>query len=467
MAKRKNNKLLIFGLIAVISVLIVLVAIQSRNKEKGTKVTAEAAEARSIKEMVAASGKIFPETEVKLSSDVSGEIVQLLIEEGDSVVSGQLLAKIDPDAYQSQVERGVATVNSTKAQLANSRSQIENLIAQKEQIMAQLENSRDIFNRNKKLFADGVISEADFQASESSFKGLEANLRSSEASIKAARESANAAEFSVKSTEATLKELRTSLRRTSIYAPTNGIISQLNVEQGERVVGTIQMTGTEMMRLANLNIMEVRVDVSENDIPRVALGDEVDIEVDAYIDRVFKGTVTQIANSSSNSATATLTSDQVTNFEVRILINPDSYKDLIAQGNRYPFRPGMSSTVEINTETRKDVVSIPIQCVVARERKDLENKKGKKGKKDAEEEKSTDRDEDEELLEIVFMIMEGDTVKAVEVKTGIQDDDFIEILSGLKLGDKVVTGPYSILARKLKPGDEIVVTKDTELYSSN
>lgn len=458
MAKRKNRNLLIIILIAVIAILIVAVVIKSRQKEEGTKVTVEAVEKRTIKEMVSASGKIFPETEVKISSDVSGEIVDLYVEEGDSVIAGQLLANIDPDAYQSQVERGVASVNSSKAQLANSRSQVENAIAQKEQIVAQLENARIVYNRNKKLYEDGAISEADFQTSQASLRQLEANLKSAEASINSAKESVKASEFSVKSSEATLKELRTSLRRTSIYAPTNGIVSMLNVEQGERVVGTIQMAGTEMMRIANLNIMEVRVDVSENDIPRVSIGDDVDIEVDAYIDRIFKGKVTQIANSASNSATAALTSDQVTNFEVRILISPSSYQDLIASGNRYPFRPGMSSTVEINTETKPDILTVPIQSVVVREKKSLE------GKKEDTKEKENASTEEEDLVEIVFLAMEGDTVKAVPVSTGIQDDTYIEITKGINVGDKVISGPYSVLSRKLKPGDAIKVVEEDKLY---
>lgn len=457
MAKRKNRNLLIIILVAIIAILIVAVVIKSQQKEEGIKVTVEEVEDRTIKEMVAASGKIFPETEVKISSDVSGEIVDLYVEEGDSVIAGQLLANIDPDAYQSQVERGVASVNSSKAQLANSQSQVENTIAQKEQIVAQLENARIVYNRNKQLFQDGAISEADFQTSEASLRQLEANLKSSEASIRAAQQSAKAAEFSVKSSEATLKELRTSLRRTSIYAPTNGIVSMLNVEQGERVVGTIQMTGTEMMRIANLNIMEVRVDVSENDIPRVSIGDIVDIEVDAYIDRIFKGTVTQIANSASNSATAALTSDQVTNFEVRILINPDSYQDLIAAGNRYPFRPGMSSTVEINTEVKDGILTVPIQSVVVRERSDLEGKKDNKKKAE---------DDEEELVEVVFIAVEGDTVKAVPVTTGIQDDTYIEVTKGVKAGDKVVSGPYSVLSRRMKPGDAVTVVEEDELYKN-
>lgn len=470
MAKRKNNNLLIFGLIAVIAILAIAVAIQSKNKETGIKVTVEEVESRTITEIVAASGKIFPETEVKMSSDVSGEIVDLFVEEGDSVISGQLLANIDPDAFQSQVERGQASVNSARAQLANSRAQIENAIAQKEQIIAQLENAKVVFNRNKQLLADGALSEADFQTSEANLRGLEANLKAAEAGIKSAQQSAQASEFSVKSSQATLKELQTSLRRTSIYAPTNGIVSMLSVEQGERVVGTIQMTGTEMMRIANLNIMEVRVDVSENDIPRVSLGDEVDIEVDAYIDRVFKGTVTQIANSASNSATAALTSDQVTNFEVRVLINPDSYQDLIAAGNRYPFRPGMSSTVEIKTESRPDIITVPIQSVVVREKKDLiPNKKSSKKKKSDEEGSETKKksEDDEELIEVVFVAMEGDTVAIVPVTTGIQDDTYIEITKGLKKGQKVVSGPYSVLSRRLKLGDEINIVEEDKLYSSN
>lgn len=466
MAKRKRNNLLIFGLIAVIAVLVVAVAIQSKNKESGIKVTVEEVEARTITEIVAASGKIFPETEVKMSSDVSGEIVDLFVEEGDSVVAGQLLANIDPDAYQSQVERGVATVNSARAQLANSRSQIENTIAQKEQIIAQMENAKVVFNRNKKLLADGALSEVDFQTSEANLRGLEANLKAAEASIKSAQQNAQASEFSVKSSQATLRELQTSLRRTSIYAPTNGIVSMLNVEQGERVVGTMQMTGTEMMRIANLNIMEVRVDVSENDIPRVSIGDEVDIEVDAYIDRVFKGTVTQIANSASNSATAALTSDQVTNFEVRVLINPTSYQDLIAAGNRYPFRPGMSSTVEIKTESRPDIITVPIQSVVVREKKDLVRKKNSKKKSDETDTADKKRSEDDEdLIEVVFVAMEGDTVKIIPVTTGIQDDTYIEITKGLKKGQKVVAGPYSVLSRRLKAGDEINIVEEDKLYT--
>ncbi len=456
--KKKSNNLLIVVLLLVIVALVTAVAVRNQNKPKGEKVVVEEAQLRDIIEKVAASGKVFPVTEVKISSDVSGEIVELYVEEGDSVVAGQVLARIDPDAYQSQVERGAATVNNAKAQLANSRSQIENFIAAKEQIEAQLENARDIHTRNEKLKKDGVISQADFETSLSNLKALQANLRSATANINAAKESARAAEFSVKSSEATLKELKTSLNRTTIYAPTNGIISKLDVEKGERVVGTIQMQGTEMMRLANLNAMEVRVDVSENDIPRVSYGDEVEIEVDAYINRVFTGKVSQIANSASNTGTTTsLTSDQVTNFEVRINIDPSSYQDLISAGNPHPFRPGMSASVEITTENLPGVLTVPIQSVTTRD-KDKDKKKYREKEEDDDESKT-------DFVEVVF-VSSADTVKMVEVVTGIQDDSYIQVLTGLEDGEEVVAAPYSAISRELDSGDRINKVDEEELFKS-
>ena len=444
MAKKRNNTLIIILVVAVVA-LVALAVWKNQSKPKGEKVTAEPAEARAIEEVVAASGKVFPVTEVKISSDVSGEIVELYVEEGDSVVSGQILAKIDPDAYQSQVERGVAGMNGAKAQLANSRSQIENLTAQKEQIEAQLINAKEIQSRNDKLYKDGVISEADFQASLTNVRALEANLRSSEAGIRAAQESAKAAEFSVQSAEASLKELRTSLKRTTIYAPVGGIVSLLNVEKGERVVGTIQMTGTEMMRIANLNAMEVQVEVSENDIPRVTIGDDVEIEVDAYIGRAFQGKVSQIANSASNTGmTVSLTTDQVTNFIVTIDIDPKSYSDLISPVKPYPFRPGMSASVEIRTNRIDGALSVPIQSVGTRE---IEEEDGEK----------------EEVEEVVF-VLSGDTVEQRIVKTGIQDDTYIQVLEGLKAGEEVVTGPYAAVSRKLESGSEVRKVDQDELY---
>ncbi|MEM1219802.1 MAG: efflux RND transporter periplasmic adaptor subunit [Bacteroidota bacterium] len=454
MAKRKRNNTLLIILGIALVALIGVLAYTRQNQSVGKKVTAEEVSERTIMEQVSASGKVFPVTEVKISSDVSGEIVELYVEEGDSVVANQVLAKIDPDAFQSQVERGAAAVNGAKAQLANSRASVENFMAQKEQIEAQLINAKEIFNRNKQLKEEGVVSIAEYESAEANLRALEANLRSAEANIRAAEQSVEAAKYNVTSTEASLKELRTSLRRTTIYAPVNGIVSMLSVEQGERVVGTIQMTGTELMRIANLNAMEVQVEVSENDIPRVSIGDKVDIEVDAYIGRVFKGTVSQIANSASNAATAVaLTTDQVTNFVVTVNIDPNSYKDLISPGKQYPFRPGMSASVEINTEVIEGALSIPIQAVAAREWETLNEG----------EERPADQDE---LVEIVY-IVEGDTVRPQEVTTGIQDDTYIQVVSGLNSGQTVVTGPYTEVSKELESGQEVEMVEEDELYKKD
>ena len=468
MAKRKGNrKGLIFLLIGLIVLLVAGMIFKNSNKEDGERVMVEKVTNRTIKEQVSASGRVFPEIEVKISSDVSGEIVELYVEEGDSVIQGQLLAKIDPDAYQSQVERGVAGVNTAKAQVANSKSQIEQQKAQKAQIVAQLTNAREIHERNEKLQKDGVISEADFQASLSSLRGLEANLKAADANIKAAQESVRASQFQVESSQATLRELKTSLRRTTIYAPNNAIVSMLNVEKGERVVGTIQMTGTEMMRLADLSVMEIRVDVSENDIPRVTLGDVAEVEVDAYIGRKFKGVVSQIAHSASGTAMATqsLTSDQVTNFEVRIRLLPESYKDLISPQKPYPFRPGMSASVDITTEIKEDVPSVPIQTVTTRE-KDSDKKKTR-AKLVSDEEKDDKDKEREELEEVIFLVTAADTVAKAVVTTGIQDDTYIEVLSGLKTGDEIVVGPYSAVARKLKSGEKVIKVDPDKFYKKD
>jgi HlyD family secretion protein len=470
MAKRKNNTPLIIGLVAVLALLVVAAIIKSRQTPKGEKVTVEKVERRTIKELVSASGKVFPHTEVKISSDVSGEIVELFVKEGDSVVVGQILARINPDVYQSQVEQSMASVNSARAQLSNVKSQVENIRSQREQILANLENARVIQKRNEKLFKNGVISEADYQTSLTSMKALEANLRASEASIRATEESANSSKFQIANTEAALKQVKTSLRRTTIYAPIGGVISLLNVEKGERVVGTIQMAGTEMMRIANLNNMEVRVDVSENDIPRVTLGDVVDIEVDAYLGRKFKGHVTEIANSASSSksaAAASLASDQITNFEVRIKIDPSSYQDLISSEKRYPFRPGMSSSVDINTTTKSGILTIPIQSVTTR---DLDEKKARlEAAKKAASKKDTDdvtvEEDRTDQAEVVFVAMKGDTVRLVTIKTGIQDNTYIEILEGLKEGDEVVSGPYTVVSRKLKKGAKIQKVSPDQLFT--
>jgi len=431
------------------------------SKEKAMQVTAEGASKRSITELVSASGKIYPEFEVKISSDVSGEVVNLYVEEGDTVKAGQLLAKVAPDQYESAVERVVASKNATAANLANTRSQTFQLeankkqaIAQRDQILAQIENSRSVHKRNEMLHKEGVISDAELEGTLSALRSLEANLASARAAIESADaniassvESIRAAEYQVASANATVKEAKDNLRRTTIYAPSSGVISKLNVEQGERVVGTLQMTGTEIMRIANLDIMEVQVDVSENDILSVSVGDTADVEVDAYLDRSFKGVVTEIASSASGGLSGQLTADQVTNFRVNIRLLPDSYSDLVKRG-RNIFRPGMSASVDIRTLIERDILTVPLLAVTTREDEDAENK------------------DDADLLEVVF-VSSGDSTLMREIKTGIQDDTYIQVLSGISTQDTIVTGPYKAVSKKLKEGDKIKIVTKEELRKKN
>ncbi|HNR09333.1 MAG TPA: efflux RND transporter periplasmic adaptor subunit [Saprospiraceae bacterium] len=437
--KKKGNQWLIWALLALFVALMAFAYFKNKKKPKGEKVTTEKVGRRTIRETVSASGKIFPEKEIKISSDVSGEIVELEVREGDSIRAGQLLARINPDTYESAVERGNASLNNARSQVSISQAQVDAAKAQIEQIEANLANATKIHNRNIELRKQGVISQADFDASLANVHALEANLKSAKSNLNSSIQGTRAAEFTVKSAEAGLKELRTSLSRTSIYAPSSGIISKLNVEEGERVVGTIQMAGTEMMRIANLNQMEVQVDVSENDILRVRLGDTAEIEVDAYLDRVFKGYVTEIANSASNTGTTTiqtLSSDQVTNFVVKIRILEETYADMMT-GGRFPFRPGMSAAVEIFTNTKEDILCVPIAAVTTRE--------------DENKDSLVARQRAFEFKEYVF-VYSSDTAKMVRVRSGIQDDNYIEVLEGLEGGEEVITGPYATVSRKLKSG---------------
>ncbi|TVR76643.1 MAG: HlyD family efflux transporter periplasmic adaptor subunit [Saprospirales bacterium] len=397
------------------------------------RVTTEKVESRTIVERVTASGKIFPEREVKISSDVSGEIVELNISEGDSVSAGQILARINPDSYLSAVERGRANLDNARAQRAVAMASVENARAQKQQITAQFNNAERMYHRNKALFEDGIISESEYENSLANYESAKANLEAARASIASSEQNVKAAEYTIRGAQASLSELQTSLQRTTILSPVDGIVSKLNVELGERVVGTIQMTGTEMMRVANFSTMEVQVEVSENDILRVSLRDSVEIEVDAYLDRVFYGRVTEIANSAANisGVGGSVMSDQVTNFIVKVRINPDSYKDLIQAGRHFPLRPGMSAAVDIITGIEENVLSLPIQAVTIREDEDS-------GK----------------FKEVVFLFDDG-KAKMQHVRTGIQDDRFIQLIEGLSEGTEVITGPFSAVARRLADGDEV------------
>ena len=450
MAKKKT-KWWLWGLIAFILIMIVVASIISRNRETGLKVELSKVERRDIVQTVQASGRIYPEKEVKISSDVSGAIFNLTVKEGDSVNAGDILAQIDPETIEPQVQRGKASLNSAKAQLAQSQASVAQSKAQLEQAKAQYQTQQKIHQRNQQLFDEGVISQQELEQSQLNLDNAQSNLRTAEAQLESARKGVESARYGIQSAEATLQELQTSLQRTTIKAPTSGIISKLNVEEGERVVGTIQMAGTELMRIANFNSMEVRVEVSENDILRVTQGDSSNIEVDAYFDKTFKGVVTEIASSAADIGTATggINTEQVTNFIVKIRILPSSYLNIIkAKEAQYPFRPGMTANVEIKTHVAKDVLSVPISAVTTR---DIEKEEGTK--------KSTAVGD--EYREVVF-IAQGDTVSIRNVETGIQDDEYIQIASGLEEGESIVSGPFNAVFKELEDGDDIIAEEKDE-----
>ncbi len=446
MAKKKKRSPIIWIILLVVIVIILLVVFGRGKKDRTTKVAVEEAAKRTIIETVYASGKLFPATEVEITSNVSGTIVELLVEEGQSVKEGQLLAKIDPDALASIVERAEATANSARAQL-------ENIKAQKGQLMVQLNNAKINYDRNKELFEQGVISQIELEVTETTYKSTLAQIEALEKSILSAQ-------YNVKSSDATVKEQRKNLSQTSIYAPMSGIVSKLYKKKGEQVVGTIQMAGTPILNIANLNSIEVRVDVNERDILNVENGDTADIELDAYPDRKFKGIVTRIANTANNLSALQLTSDQVTNFEVRVLMSQESYKDLQTSDERSPFRAGLSASVEIRTNTLNDVLTVPIAAVTARE-DELEKKKREyENKQKKEDDQNTELGE---LKEYVF-IQEADSVRLQEVTTGIQDDEYIQITKGLNPQQQIVTAPYEAISKKLKQGTKVEVVKEDDLY---
>ena len=425
-----------FLLPLVIGILVIVIALLVIGKKQGwfgqdfaVSVAVETVESKTITEFITANGKIQPETEVKISPDVSGEIIELPVEEGDEVTQGDLLCIIKPDMYISALNRAEAALNSSKARLAQSE--------------AQLIEREMAYKRAQQLHEGGAIPVSEYESAQASYKVAQAEVR--------------AAEFSIKSAEASVAEAREQLIKTKIYAPISGTISALNVEKGERVVGTSMMVGTEMMVVADLDKMEVQVEVNENDIVKVALNDTALVEVDAYLQRKFKGVVTEIANSASVSGTAT---DQVTNFDVKVFLLHESYADLIdtISGNYYPFRPGMSATVDILTETREDVISVPISAVTTRS----VNEEKASGEDDSDTE-LTQRDE---RKEVVFVNIDG-IIKQVDVKTGIQDNTSIEILKGLNTGDDVVVSPYNAISKTLKDSMQVKVVKEEELFKKD
>ena len=446
----KTVKWILIALGVVIAGLIAAKAF-SGSSNQGIKVTVENVSRRTIVETVTASGKVYPEIEVKVSSDVSGEITELNVQEGDSVRKGQVLARIYADIYSSQRDEAAARVAQSQATVANSTASIDAL-------KAQMEADRQAYNRNKQLFDDKVISRSEFEQ-------VETKYRSSQAQYNAALQNIRSLRAGVQSAQTQLSAANKNLGRTTITAPMSGVVSMLAVKEGERVVGTAQMAGTEMMRVADMSKLEVRVDVGENDIVKVSVGDSADVEVDAYNKRKFKGVVTQIASSTIKTGAAAAATNDVTNYEVHIRLDPASYADLIdpARPKKFPFRPGMNASADIKTKRTENVLAVPITAVAARvEGSDESMEEVEKEAKD----KKTSNNSDEvtisdELEEVVFVINKEGKVEKRVVQTGIQDINYIEITSGLQPGDQVITAPYNAISKTLKTGTKVqVVTKD-------
>ena len=445
----KKVKLILIGLVVLVAVLGGLKYAGVFGKKEGTKVTAEKVQRRTITEIVNASGKIYPVIEVKVSPDISGEITELTVLEGDSVTKGQIIARIYADIYSIQANQAASGVAQSQAQVANAQAALE-------AFKAQLDQSEKTYKMQKQLFDDKVISRNEFNLSESNFKSAQANYNAAKQGIKGGQ-------ASVQSAQSNLAKANKDLGRTAVLAPMNGVVSLLNVKKGERVVGSNLMSGTEMLRIADMAKIEIRVDVSESDIAKVHLGDSAIVTVDAYSTRKFKGMVTQISSSNNGAATQSAlanTSTDVTNYKVYVRLLPESYSDLLDKGS-YPFRPGMSASADIQTKTHLNVLSVPINAVTTRDLNDSTTKVAgatKTGTAD----KAAGVEDDLEV--VVFVVDKEGAVKKVKVSTAIQDINYIEITEGLKEGDNVISGPYDVVSKLLKEKDKVKVVEKKDLF---
>lgn len=463
---KKRALWIIIGIVVLILVLVLLKKAGVIGKEEGTKVSAEKVARRNITEIVTASGKIYPEKEVKISPDISGEVVELnVVQEGDSVHKGQELAKIYADIYTTQRDQAAAQMNQQQALVSNVSATLPGL-------KTAMDAAKRTFDRQKQLLDQKVISLSEYESAESAYRTAEANYM-------AALQTAKGNVAGVASARANLAIAAKNLSRTTVVSPIDGVVSLLSIKRGERVVGNSMMAGTEMMRVADMSRIEAIVDVGENDIPKVHLGDSALLEIDAYNNRKFKGLVTQIASSvttASGVSTTTVSTNDVTNYKVHIRLSPDSYKDLIdpSRPKYFPFRPGMSTSADIQTRTHTNVLSVPINAVATREKgtdkstqANDSDKDKKKDDKDADDSKTAVSSSLGDLDVVAFVLQPGDTVKKVKVRTDIQDINYIEIVDGLKEGDQVITGPYSIVNKTLKSGMKVKVVPKDKLFEGN
>ncbi len=455
-----NKKIwwIIGALVLVIIALVVLKKTGVVGKEEAVKVATEKIMKRTIIETVSASGKVYPEDERKVSSDVSGEVVEMLVEEGDSVRKGQVLAKVFADVLTSDRDRAASIVNQQQAQVDNTEASLASF-------EARLNQAKQNYDRQKKLYDDKVISKSEFETAESSYLTAKADLN-------AAKQTIRSGKAGVQSAQASLTAANKNLSRTTVVAPMNGIVSLLAVKKGERVAGNSFSLGTEIMRVADMSKIEVRVDVGENDVPKVKVGDSAIIEVDAYNDRKFKGVVTKISSSSTSAQTVTTSTTDVTNYKVYIRIDPASYADLIdpKKGKNLPFRPGMSASADIMTTKNENVLAVPILAVTTRDK----NEKQTQTKVKAEQDKKKAQGQDagttdnalltDDMQEVVFVMAADGTVKKVPIRTNIQDNEYIEVMGGLKEGDEVVCAPYNTISKTLKDGMKVKVVPKDKVY---
>ena len=456
------NKKLIWIISTLVLLIVVMIVLKKKGvigKEAGINITTEKTGKRTITETVNASGKVYPEIEVKVSPDISGEIVQLDVAEGDSVRKGQVIARIYADIYNSQRDQAAAVVTQSQAQVSNSQAQLGAL-------KATLDQAEVTYKRQKQLLDEKVISRAEFEQADQAFKTARANYS-------AAVEGIRGTQASVQSARAQLMRANKDVGRATLIAPMDGVVSLLAVKKGERVVGTAQMAGTEMLRVADMSVMEVRVNVGENDIPKVDLNDSALIEVDAYTNRKFKGIVTKIASSNTTAASSQSASGtDVTNYEVHIRLLPESYQDLLAESKskKSPFRPGMNASADIQTKTHTNVLAVPINAVTTRDRNGDKVNTGKEGSNNSNNSNNsnttnTSSGNADEIEEVVFLLQPDKiSVKKVKVTTGIQDINYIEILTGLQGGEEIITGPYNVVSKTLKEGDKVKVVPKEQLF---
>jgi HlyD family secretion protein len=451
----KTVKWVLIG-VGALALVLTLLKVFGNKDASGVKVTVENVGKRNIVETVNASGKVYPEVEVKVSPDISGEIIELKVQEGDSVKRGQLLARIYADIYASQRDEAMARVNESQAGVANTAASID-------AYKAQLDQDKINLDRNRELFNDKVISKAELEQ-------FETKYRSSQSNYNAAVQNVRRSQAGVQSARTQLGAANKNLSRTTIVAPMDGVVSMLNVKEGERVVGTAQMAGTEMMRVADMSALEVRVDVGENDIVKVSIGDSADVEVDAYNNRKFHGVVTQIASSTIKTGASATAANDVTNYEVHIRLDPASYADLMdpAKPKKFPFRPGMNASADIKTKRIENVQAVPISAVAARVKGSDENMDDKKkaAEKTNDENSNPAAATADELEEVVFVLGADGKVQKKVVKTGIQDINYIQITSGLSGGEQIVTAPYTAISKTLKTGTKVVVVPKDKLFES-